>query len=132
LVSNFLIADAVNRIKISILVRLSVLEVPNNKLINFVLKLLYDLGYVFKFIKVNFKKFRIWLKTKIQKNNIKQLFIISRPSARNYFDLKNLKGGELNNFIAISFLFVSTSEGLVTDLESTFLHIGGEPVLGIN
>lgn len=63
-------------------------------------------------------------------SHIRQIFIISKPSSRVYFNLKNIKYTLVNNSISNnSILFCSTSKGLLTDIECNILSIGGEPVL---
>lgn len=124
----------VNRLKVSILVYLPEIIVLNSRFIRFILRLLADLGYIYNYCIVNFKFLKVFILINIKKNSkIRQTFIVSRPSLRNYFKCKYFKGGKLNNYtISFNFLFFSTSRGLLTDLECTTLHIGGEPMLAIN
>ena len=131
---NYIIGDTVNRIKMSNLSRKTInFFTFNNRLSYTILRAMKDLGYIHSFYELNFKYIIINIFYFNNISIIKQLFIISRPSLRVYFSGGKPDSKSGNNYgIFVNFTVFTTSKGILTDLEGTFLNFGGEPVLGVN
>lgn len=132
--SSSLLANMISIVKVSSLLKLDYTVVPNNKFINYFSYSLWNLGYLKGIYFLDFKVFGLFLKYKTGKiSNIRQFFMISRPSSRIYLKLKHLKGNYFNNYWnTFTFLFFSTSSGVLTDLECTLIRTGGELSTAVN
>ena len=106
-----LFANMISIVKISSLLKLEYTVVPNNRFINAFSFSLWNLGYFKGLYFLDFKVFGIHLKYKTGKiSNIRQIYMVSKPSSRIYLKLKHLKGNYFNNYWnTFTFLFFSTS-----------------------
>lgn len=129
--SAFILADLLSSIRVGILARKLIISGPVNKLSIRILSILLELGYIggFSVDKKNYKVY-IFLKYSNRKSAIRQIYIINRPSKPVYIKKKSLFGAYLNNFnIQNGFMLISTSRGVVTDVEAHLLGIGGVPIV---
>lgn len=105
------------------------ISIPYNKLYLEVIKLLYREGFIQSFfIKPAFSRLTneftlfVTLRYVNSKSVFKNLRIISTPSRVNYLNIKDLS--KVSNKKNV--LFLSTSKGLLTGLESKKCNIGGK------
>jgi small subunit ribosomal protein S8 len=80
----------------------------------------------YNFCNKNKKIINIYLKYKNKKSIIIQIIRISKPSKRIY-----IKNKELFNKKKKGFYIISTSFGIITDLEAKKLNLGGELICNI-
>lgn len=91
---------------------------------------MYDLGFIRGFTVVNSFYIRIYLKFYFSSRVLRDCFLISLPSNRCYFGCNSLNGSRVNNYISInSFVLVSTSRGVLSDIECIMFRVGGEPLV---
>jgi small subunit ribosomal protein S8 len=129
--SNFLLANLISSIRVGILGRKSTVTARNTRLNISILNLLLNLGYIrgFRIDKNNYK-IEIFLKYIQYKSAIRQLYIMSRPAKPLYLKKKNIFLSSLNNAnIQNGFLILSTTRGILTDVEAYLLGIGGVPLI---
>ena len=94
-----------------------------------VLNVLWDEGFISSY-KVSLKqpdKLKIFLKYKNEKPSIRSIKIISKPSLRVYYSVKQL--WKLDSVKGI--IFLSTSNGLMSLEECKKKNFGGEPFIVI-
>jgi small subunit ribosomal protein S8 len=121
------IADMLTRIRNGQKGKFLSILVPSSKTKIAVLKVLRDEGYIASY-KINAddsNKPQIEVALKYSKEGrgvIKEIHRVSKPSKRNYSQIKNLKG--YYNHMGIYIL--STSKGVISDREAYGLKIGGE------
>jgi len=123
------IADYLTRIRNAHQAGHRIVEIPASNLKKSITKILYDQGYILKYMfddeagKGKQGVIKIALKyNKNRKPVIKDLGRISRPGLRKYS-----KADELPRIInGLGVAIVSTSHGLMTDKEARTRHIGGE------
>lgn len=129
--SNFILADLLSSIRVGILARKLAIKGPFNKLSIRVLNILLELGYISGF-SIDRKGYKvcIFLKYSNHKSAVRQIYIISRPSKPLFIKKKSLFGAYLNNSnIQNGFMLLSTSRGIMTDVEAHLLGVGGIPVV---
>lgn len=130
--SNFLLSDMLSTLKIGFMQKTKFVLIKNCIMHLKLLNIFYDLGYIFGFTIINKFYIKIYLKFYFGNSVIRQIFCISTPSRRFYFNFKSIFGSRLNNYSnSNSFLICSTSLGFLTDVESTIYKIGGEPLIFI-
>ena len=123
------ISDLLTRIRNASMVNHRIVKVLNTKISNSIVNILKDYGFIenIKFVKENkYSYILISLKYKegSSKSIISNLKRISKPGLRIYVKSKNLPK-VLNDFgIAI----LSTSKGVITNLQAKKLNIGGEVI----
>ncbi len=119
------IADLLIRIKNALRVRKKTVTVPYSKIKIAILKILRDTELIdnFKVVGENKKQLVINLKyDEVGEPLIEELKRISKPGRRVYLgykELKPLRGG-------FGFRIVSTSRGIMTDIEARRRKLGGE------
>lgn len=110
--------------------------VPNTKLIQQCLLIIYDLGYINSFSLINSKKIRVFLKyNEYGQAVIRSLLRVSRPGSRIYVSYKQLainwsRLNTLNN--VYQNIILSTSNGLLSQHSAIKQKIGGEALFIIN
>lgn len=94
------------------------------------LKVLWDEGFIlgYRISKQNPDKIKIFLKYKNKAPIINSIKLITKPSRRIYFSLKQLWKFESNK----NNIILSTNKGFKTMVQCKKLKIGGEPFLIIN
>ena len=94
------------------------------------LKVLWQEGFIigYKIDSNNKNKLKIFLKYKNGRPVINSLKLISKPSRRIYYSIKQV--WKINS--SKSFIIFSTNKGLKSVLECKKLKIGGEPLIIIN
>lgn len=94
------------------------------------LELLYKLGYIHGYVLLQNGRVKIFLKYYDNKSVIRNIFLLSKTSRKEYISFRVLKGALVNNYISINgFMFVSTPYGILTDVEAVLLKSGGRPIL---
>lgn len=94
------------------------------------LKVLWSEGYIsgYAINKKNPNELKIFLKYQKDKPAINSLKIISKPSRRIFYSIKQIWKIELSN----SLIVFSTNQGLKSLIECKKLNIGGEPFIIVN
>lgn len=94
------------------------------------LKILWNEGFIlgYQIDSNNKNMLKIFLKYKNNKPVINSIKIISRPSRKIYYSLKQLWKIDSSK----SFIIVSTNQGLKSLTDCKKLKIGGEPIIFIN
>ena len=102
----------------------SYIYIKKNRLCLTVLNILWDEGFIlgYKIMPNNFKKIKIFLKYKNKDPVIKTLKILTKPSLKIFFNIKELWKINLNKGIFI----ISTSKGIKTIEKCLYHNIGGE------
>lgn len=96
------------------------------------LELLYKLGYIYGYTLLRNGRVKIFLKYFDNRSVIRNIFLLSKSSRKEYIPYRTLKGALINNYISINgFMLVSTPRGVVTDIEAILLKSGGRPILFI-
>jgi small subunit ribosomal protein S8 len=94
------------------------------------LQILWNEGFIlgYKIDSNNFNKLKIFLKYKNGKPAISSIKLISKPSLRVYYSIKQIWKIDSSK----SFVIFSTNKGLKSIVECKKLKIGGEPYIVIN
>lgn len=126
------ISDLLTRIRNASMVNHRIVKVLNTKVSNSIVNILKNNGFItsIKFIKKNkYSYILISLKyeEKSSKSIISNLKRVSKPGLRVYVKAKNLP--KVLNGFGIS--IISTSKGLMTNVEAERLNIGGELICHI-
>ena len=101
---------------------------PRKKICESYLKILWREGFILGY-KINSKsQIKIFLKYKNGQPVINSLNLISKPSRRIYYSVKQIWKIDSSK----SFIIFSTNKGLKSVIECKKLKIGGEPVIIIN
>lgn len=125
--NNFLLANFLSILKFGSLKKLLFVYTPCNFMISNISMLIYDLGYISGFTIINRFYLKVYFKIYYSGPVLRNCFCLSTPSKRLYFDYTSLYGSKINNYIASnSFLIISTSKGLLTDVECGIYKSGGE------
>lgn len=124
------IADMLTRIRNAIMARHEFVDVPYSNMKYNISKILKDEGYIRNckvFVDENRKKFlKIYISYDDNNNSvITGLKKISKPGRRVY-----VKTGEISRLKSrLGLVIISTSQGLMTDMNARKNKIGGEPLL---
>lgn len=112
------------------LARKSFIYQKRKKICEELLKVLWEEGFILGFrISIKNSNFiKIFLKYKNEIPIINYIYIISKPSRRIYYSLKQIWKIKSNK----SCIIISTNQGFKTIVECKKLGIGGEPVAVIN
>lgn len=122
------IADYLTRIRNAQMAGHSTVEIPSSKLKKEMTKILYDHGFIFKYIfdseSGKFETIKIALKydASTRQPVIRELGRISRPGLRKY--VKSTEMPRIINGLGIA--IVSTSHGIMTDKQAREQNVGGE------
>jgi small subunit ribosomal protein S8 len=134
-VSNFLVGDLLAAISVGSARRKIKIVSSSNKLGSIILKVFLELGYIRGFSLIKFgsiKKQLVYLKYAFSRASIRRAFAISTPGDKCYMKHRNIFGGSINNNVSSGgFIVLSTSRGLLTDLEAFMVGTGGEVMLFI-
>ena len=91
------------------------------------------MGFIKGFTLVNVFYLKVYFKTFYSSPVLRCCFCLSTPARRWYFDHKSLYGAKINNYLSMnSFLIISTSKGLLTDVECGIYKMGGEPIIYVS
>ena len=101
------------------------IQVPNKKTIEMLLNVLWSEGFILGYTKIDSKYLKIFLKYKKGKPAINSIKLISKPSTRIYYSIKQLWKFNFNQGL----LIVSTTKGFLSINECKKLKLGGEPIL---
>lgn len=131
--NNFLISTFLSILKFGSLKKKLYVYAPNSLLILHSSSIIYDLGYIRGFTIINNFYLKIYFKNFYSIPVLRSVFALSVPSRRWYFDYKSLYGARINNFLSTNnFLIVSTSKGLLTDIECNIYKMGGEVIFYVS
>lgn len=94
------------------------------------LKILWNEGFIlgYKIDSTNKNTLKIFLKYKKGKPVINSIKLISKPSRKIYYSIKQLWKIDSTK----SFVILSTNQGLKSIVDCKKLQIGGEPIISIN
>jgi small subunit ribosomal protein S8 len=103
---------------------------PRKKICESYLHILWREGYILGYTidPKNKKQLKIFLKYRNNKPAINSLNLISKPSKRIYYSIKQIWKIDSSK----SFIIFSTNKGLKSIVECKKLRLGGEPVLVVN
>lgn len=94
------------------------------------LDLLYRLGYIRGYTLLRGERVKIFLKYFDNRSVIRNVFLLSKPSRKEYVSFRALKGALINNYISINgFMLISTPFGILSDVEAVLLKSGGRPII---
>jgi small subunit ribosomal protein S8 len=124
---NDCISDLLTRIRNANLVKKDELTVPNTRQSLSVCTLLEKEGFITSCKVSSPEELVLELKYKGQKPSITNLRRISKPGLRIYASYKNIP--KILNGMGV--VFVSTSQGVMTDREARYRKLGGEVVCSI-
>lgn len=127
---NFLVSNLLSILKFGSLKKHTYAYAPNSMLNLHILGVIYDLGFIRGFTAVSKFYLKIYFKSYYSGPVLRSCFCLSTPSRRWYFSCTALYGARTNNFVSTnSFLIISTSKGLLTDVECSIYKLGGEPLV---
>ena len=101
---------------------------PRKKICELYLKILWREGFILGYRIDSKNQIKIFLKYKNNQPVINSLNLISKPSRRIYYSIKQIS--KINS--SKSFIIFSTNKGLKSIIECKKLKIGGEPTIIIN
>ncbi len=122
------IADMLTRIRNALQVRKECVDIPSSKLKRRIVEILKNEGYISNYVLIDDGKqgvLRVYLK--YDENNepvIKKLIRVSKPGRRVYVSRAKLPRPLSGVGIAI----ISTSKGIMSDIEARKLGVGGEVI----
>ena len=128
------IADYLTRIRNAQMAGHKVVEIPSSNMKKAITEILYDNGYILKYMfddaagKQGVIKIALKYNESTKKPVIQQLKRVSRPGLRQYFHCVDLP--RVINGLGIA--IVSTSHGLLTDKQARSQNVGGEVVCFIS
>ena len=128
------IADYLTRIRNAQMAGHKVVEIPSSNMKKAITEILYDSGYILKYMfddaagKQGVIKIALKYNESTKKPVIQQLKRVSRPGLRQYFHCVDLP--RVINGLGIA--IVSTSHGLLTDKQARSQNVGGEVVCFIS
>jgi len=120
-----LIADTFTMIRNAIMAKKENLDAPSSKTMISILEILKKEGYIDNFKSIEDKKqgiLRIYLKYTAGKSAIRNIKRVSKPGLRIYSKSKKIPSVLRGRGLAI----VSTSKGIMTDVQARESKIGGE------
>ena len=121
------IADMLTRIRNAAAVKVPVVDIPSSNLKSEVARVLQEKGFIKKFVVVDDGKQGI-LKVLLRYTNgvsaIQGIQRVSTPGLRQYSDAAKLP--RVRN--GLGFAIISTSLGVMTDIEARKQHVGGEVI----
>lgn len=116
--------NMISNLKNGQVVKKSFILNENTRICRELLNILWDEGFITGYKILSNNKMKIYLKYQNGKAVITSIKIISKPSLRVYYSVKDLKR---INF----FLILTTHRGIRTIEECKRLNLGGEPLIGI-
>lgn len=123
---NHSVSDLVARIRNGYLANKSIITIPVSKLTESILAILKEEGYILSYSRVEsnsgFPRFDIHLKYHYSKAVVSEIKVISTPGKRVYCrnnEIPSVKNG-------LGTMFVSTSQGILTDYQARSKKLGGE------
>ena len=123
---SYLLADAISRIKNSQLIKRSNVSIITSKLINKILEILLQEGYIHNFsvYKKHLNLTNVCLKydTISSLPVINEIKIISKPGKRVYSSYKKIE----KSYNGLGIIILSTSKGIITDQKARIIKCGGE------
>ncbi|UAT42980.1 30S ribosomal protein S8 [Anaplasmataceae bacterium AB001_6] len=129
---NYVLSDSLIRLKNAQMAGLLTTDVVYSKLMISVFDLLKKEGFISDFVIKEVRKgvnfIEVFLKySSSHKGVIEEIKIFSKPGRRVYFKHSD----KLKYFDGLGLLVLSTSKGIVTDMDATDMLIGGELLFGI-
>lgn len=123
--------DMLIRIKNGYAIKLAQVNVSYSSLNIRILSLLLKLGYINSFTIISSRV--VCVKLSYYKNQpaIRYLNLLSKSSNKIYLGLSELSNKTLN-LRQNGFFILSTSKGILTDVEALYLKVGGEVLFEIN
>lgn len=135
---NYLVSDSFARIQNGLKANLFSVEILNSIYIENILKVLYEEGYIlgYTFNKTNNllqKTITVLLKYDIfGKPLITKITTISTPGLRKYVTVKELISLRKQNITLNKMYLLSTSKGILSDVNAIKYNLGGELICKIN
>lgn len=122
------IADMFTRIRNAIQAKKKTVSIPSSKLKKEITRILFENNFITKYAFIDNQvkgEIKILLKYDSDLNNaIQGIQKVSTPGRRKYSSMKNLQ--RVLNGMGIS--IISTSKGVMTDLDCRKLNVGGEVI----
>ncbi len=124
--ANHLISALVSSINNAGAVSKSIVNIQYSNVLLGIVKILSREGFISKYEvyekSPNVRNIKISLKYVHGQHSIKDLKIVSKPGKREYTSPKSL----LPYYDSLGFYILSTSKGIITDVEARTLNVGGE------
>lgn len=130
MIVNDPIADMITRIRNGLQARKATVKTPSSKLRKQVLDVLVREGFITSyksFVSNKFEEIEITLKYFEGEPSLKTIRKVSKPGRRIYSQIKSLQ--PIHNGLGISIL--STSQGVLSDVEAFERNIGGEVLCSV-
>ena len=121
-----LLSDLLARLNNGYRAKLTSIIVLKSRQTLIVLSLLVRLGYISGFKILNSRNVCVYLSYYHNQPAIRKLERISKPSQRIYFSVRDLNNRSATAQKTLGFYILSTTSGIITDVESLLLGIGGE------
>lgn len=125
-----LLSNMISIIKVGCIAKHPTVTAQNSKICVNVLSVMYKLGYIRGFIIEDKKTIRILLKYINNKPTIRNINVISTPGRRVYMSCAKIV--KLSDKSNSGSYIISTSKGIITNLESSMFSIGGEILVKIS
>ena len=124
------ISDMLTRIRNGQTARLEYVTLMHSQICESVLKVLYEEGYIESYevieVRKNIKELKAKVKYYQNKGAIKEIVRVSKPGLRVYYSLEDLNSKKYFNGLGIYIL--STSKGVMSDMQAKAANIGGEVI----
>lgn len=120
-----LIADAFSMIRNAIMAKKENLDIPSSNMLKAILGILKRENYIDTFKEIEDKKqgtLRVYLKYSAGKSAIRNIKRVSKPGLRKYVKQTKVPRVLRGRGLAI----ISTSRGVITDVQARELGVGGE------
>ena len=126
-----LLSDMLARINNGYMAKLIKVNVLRNKQNLVILSILLKLGFISGFQLIDKREIIVFLSYYRNKPAIRKLQRISKSSHRIYFTLRELQNRSTLAYSQNGFFILSTTIGILTDVEALALGVGGEVLFQI-
>ena len=125
---NHSVSALVSSIKNGIIAKRSTVSVYKSNIVESILKVLKDNGYILNYTKdVDSKFLSIHLKYHVGRSSISDISVISKPSRRVYCKFNDIPVV----YDGLGIVILSTSKGVLCSVDSNNLKVGGELLLKV-
>lgn len=136
---NYLVSDTLTRIQNGLMANLTSINVLNSNYIKNILTVLYREGFIlsYKIDNLNTKAIQKYIQVNLKYNLygkplINKITILSTPGLRKYVTVTELIQLRKQNITLNNIYIVSTSQGVMSDLQAIQANLGGELICKIN
>jgi len=126
-----LISDLIARINNGYMAKLHKIKVLNSRQTMTILALLLKLGYLSGFKVISNREIEVYLVYFRNQPAVRKIQRVSKPKQRIYFGVKELQNRSALAYSQNGFFIMSTTAGIITDVEAMMLGVGGEVLFQI-